>query len=133
MRCLIDASQWDADDIELAPDESHHLIQVLRARGCGNIIAVDIEPGRLHLANDLGADFTLTPSEYLPGEVAKLTGGRGADVAFEVVGMTPTLLLASTSAFTRPGWSNASSMAMRPPIEKPRKKPSFTSMAFINW
>ncbi len=32
MRCLIDASQWAADDIELAPDESHHLVQVLRAR-----------------------------------------------------------------------------------------------------
>ncbi|MBU4212446.1 MAG: 16S rRNA (uracil(1498)-N(3))-methyltransferase [Kiritimatiellae bacterium] len=32
MRCLIDASQWAADDIELAPDESHHLVRVLRAR-----------------------------------------------------------------------------------------------------
>ena len=32
MRCLIDASQWVADDIELAPGESHHLVQVLRAR-----------------------------------------------------------------------------------------------------
>ena len=32
MRCLIDASQWAADDITLAPDESHHLIKVLRAR-----------------------------------------------------------------------------------------------------
>ena len=32
MRCLIDAAQWAADDIELSPDESHHLVQVLRAR-----------------------------------------------------------------------------------------------------
>jgi len=32
MRCLIDAAQWAADDIELSPDESHHLLQVLRAR-----------------------------------------------------------------------------------------------------
>jgi len=32
MRCLIDTSQWAADDIELAADESHHLVQVLRAR-----------------------------------------------------------------------------------------------------
>ena len=32
MRCLIDASQWAADDIALVPDESHHLVQVLRAR-----------------------------------------------------------------------------------------------------
>jgi L-iditol 2-dehydrogenase len=73
------------------------VIQVLRARGCGNIIAVDIEPQKLLLANDLGADFTLQPSEHLPDEVAKLTGGRGADVAFEVVGMTATLKTALTS------------------------------------
>lgn len=32
MRCLIDASQWAADDITLAPEESHHLVQVLRVR-----------------------------------------------------------------------------------------------------
>ena len=32
MRCLIDASQWAADDIELSPNESHHLVQVLRVR-----------------------------------------------------------------------------------------------------
>ncbi|MDD5676459.1 MAG: RsmE family RNA methyltransferase [Kiritimatiellae bacterium] len=32
MRCLIDTAQWSADDIELAPDESHHLVQVLRVR-----------------------------------------------------------------------------------------------------
>jgi 16S rRNA (uracil1498-N3)-methyltransferase len=32
MRCLIDVSQWAADEIELSPDESHHLARVLRAR-----------------------------------------------------------------------------------------------------
>ena len=32
MRCLINASQWAADEIELSPDESHHLVQVLRVR-----------------------------------------------------------------------------------------------------
>jgi len=32
MRCLIDGSQWALDEIELSPDESHHLVQVLRAR-----------------------------------------------------------------------------------------------------
>ncbi len=32
MRCLIDAAQWAADEIELAPEESHHLVQVLRVR-----------------------------------------------------------------------------------------------------
>jgi 16S rRNA (uracil1498-N3)-methyltransferase len=32
MRCLIDASQWAADEIELSPDESRHLLQVLRVQ-----------------------------------------------------------------------------------------------------
>lgn len=32
IRCLIDASQWAANEIELAVDESHHLLKVLRAR-----------------------------------------------------------------------------------------------------
>ena len=32
MRCRIDAAQWAADEIELSPGESHHLVQVVRAR-----------------------------------------------------------------------------------------------------
>lgn len=45
MRCLINPSLWSADEITLAPDESHHLIRVLRIRpgehvglftGCGH-------------------------------------------------------------------------------------------------
>ncbi|MBI2442110.1 MAG: 16S rRNA (uracil(1498)-N(3))-methyltransferase [Lentisphaerae bacterium] len=32
MRCLIDVGQWSAEEIELAPDEAHHLLKVLRAR-----------------------------------------------------------------------------------------------------
>jgi L-iditol 2-dehydrogenase len=74
------------------------VIQVLRARGCGRIIAVDIEPGKLELAGKLGADVLLVADKSdVPAEVAKLTAGRGADVAFEVVGMTPTLKTALAS------------------------------------
>lgn len=32
MRCRIAVPQWSADAIELAPDESHHLVQVLRVK-----------------------------------------------------------------------------------------------------
>lgn len=35
MRCFVDESQWDLPEIALAPEESHHLLKVLRARlGC---------------------------------------------------------------------------------------------------
>jgi L-iditol 2-dehydrogenase len=74
------------------------VIQVLRARGCGMIIAVDVEDEKLQLAGKLGADAGLNSrSVNIPGEVKKLTEGRGADVAFEVVGMAETVRTAIES------------------------------------
>jgi L-iditol 2-dehydrogenase len=65
------------------------VIQVLRLSGCGRIIAVDLDPHRLALAGQLGADEGLNPNEGdVPAEVQKRTAGRGADVAFEVVGVS---------------------------------------------
>jgi len=68
------------------------VIQVLRAAGCGQIVAVDIDPDRLDMARKLGADVTCRPEEIDQGTpVRDLTGGRSADIAFEVVGITPTV------------------------------------------
>ena len=64
------------------------VIQVLRARGCGKIVAVDLEDEKLKLARELGADVTLNPkTDDVKKEVLALTENRGADVAFEVVGV----------------------------------------------
>ena len=63
--------------------------------GCGNVIAVDVEDRKLALARELGAHHALrSDAGDAAAEIAKLTGGRGADVTFEVVGITPTLDLA---------------------------------------
>ena len=71
------------------------VIQVLRAKGCANIIAVDMDAGRLALAETLGAAKTLNGKDpETPAAIKKLTGDQGADVAFEVVGSTDTLLTA---------------------------------------
>jgi L-iditol 2-dehydrogenase len=68
------------------------LVQVLRAKGCGKIIAVDIVADKLELAGKLGADVLLDPTKAdIREEVNGLTGGRGADLAFEAVGMTDTV------------------------------------------
>jgi L-iditol 2-dehydrogenase len=68
------------------------LIQVLRARGCGRIIAVDLENKKLELAKRLGADAGLNPEmDDIRKEVLNLTDGRGADIAFEVVGISDTV------------------------------------------
>ncbi|MBD3274057.1 MAG: alcohol dehydrogenase catalytic domain-containing protein [Candidatus Marinimicrobia bacterium] len=78
------------------------VVQALRLAGCGTIIAVDLEPKKLSLAASLGADITLNPNEVqVPVEVQQHTKGRGADVAFEVVGVTDTLQTALAS--TRKG------------------------------
>lgn len=71
------------------------VIQVLRWAGAKQIVAVDLADNRLALARELGATHTLRSDACdVPAEVAKLTGGQGADVAFEVVGVSPTLNLA---------------------------------------
>lgn len=70
------------------------VVQALRARGCGTIIAVDLEQHKLDLAQDFGADMGLKADACdVADEVRKVTDGRGADVAFEVVGITPTVKL----------------------------------------
>ena len=74
------------------------VVQVLRARGCGTIIAVDLDEEKLRLAGELGADTGLNPEkDNILQEVQKLTGGRGADVAFEVVGISETVKIAIES------------------------------------
>jgi len=74
------------------------VVQALRWAGVQRIIAVDLEPKRLALARELGATDTRQSDQCdVPAEVARLTGGLGADLAFEVVGVGPTLHLALAS------------------------------------
>lgn len=73
------------------------IIQVLRAAGCGPIIAVDLSPSRLAHARAMGATDTLEPGDDVAARVSALTGDRGADVAFEAVGIGDTLALATAS------------------------------------
>ena len=68
------------------------VIQLLKIKGCRNIIAVDIEPDRLELAKKIGAGYAFTPDDpNLSETILSLTSGRGADIAFEVVGIGNTI------------------------------------------
>ncbi len=68
------------------------VVQVLRAAGCRPVIAIDLDESRLKLAGRLGATATIKADDpALIDQVRALTGGRGADAAFEVVGLTPTV------------------------------------------
>jgi L-iditol 2-dehydrogenase len=74
------------------------VVQSLRAAGCGTIVAVDVDLSKLELARELGADAGVKPnSGIVEATVRKLTAGRGADVAFEVVGMTASIQTAVDS------------------------------------
>jgi S-(hydroxymethyl)glutathione dehydrogenase/alcohol dehydrogenase len=80
-------------------------LQVLaaaRLAGAAPIVAVDRDAGRLALARSRGADHVVdTTREPRPVEaILALTGG-GADHAFEVVGLSETMLLAWNAI--RPG------------------------------
>jgi len=68
------------------------VIQLLKIKGCKNVIALDPEVDRLEKAKRLGANYVFTPTDpILSTEINRLTGGRGADVALEVVGITETI------------------------------------------
>ena len=74
------------------------MIQVLKVTGCRKIIAVDINQSRLDLACQLGADVELRTDKCdVACEVLKHTDNRGADAAFEVVGITSTVKCAVDS------------------------------------
>jgi len=71
-------------------------VQALRGRGCGRVIAVDVDEDRLALARRVGADVALnSETEQVAGVVCDVTEGRGADVAIEAVGVSETVGLAA--------------------------------------
>jgi 2-desacetyl-2-hydroxyethyl bacteriochlorophyllide A dehydrogenase len=66
-------------------------IQLARALGADNVFAVDINPAKLELAESLGA-IPIDAAQNDPvREILQRTGGRGADVALELVGLPRTM------------------------------------------
>lgn len=74
------------------------IIQLLKINGCGKIIAVDLVDEKLEMAKKFGATDVVNSGESdVTSMVHSLTSGRGADIAFEVVGLTPTVQTAINS------------------------------------
>jgi L-iditol 2-dehydrogenase len=68
------------------------VIQLLKLAGCGQIITFDLDQDRLDLALKLGATHAFRADKTdIAAEVKRLTSGRGADIGFEVVGITPVV------------------------------------------
>src|SRR2546428_3060934 len=68
------------------------LVQVAKAFGAAQIIAVDVRDEKLEAAKLMGATDGVNSSREDPvGKILALTGGRGVDVAFEALGRPETL------------------------------------------
>jgi 2-desacetyl-2-hydroxyethyl bacteriochlorophyllide A dehydrogenase len=69
--------------------------------GAAQVIGVDGDPTRAAMARRMGADVVLDPETDVVAEVKRLTGGVGADVAIEALGLQATFEAALRSL--RPG------------------------------
>ncbi|MEM7601577.1 MAG: galactitol-1-phosphate 5-dehydrogenase [Verrucomicrobiota bacterium] len=71
------------------------VVQALKAKGVSKVIAVDIDPKRLELARELGADHAIVSGENAVEEIRDWLGDPdGADFSVEVVGFGPTMDIA---------------------------------------
>jgi Zn-dependent alcohol dehydrogenase len=69
-----------------------NVIQGARIAGASQIIAVDMLPNKLDMAKQFGATDLVNAGDGDPvAAVMALTEGRGADVAFEVIGLKQTI------------------------------------------
>ncbi|MCL4508716.1 MAG: Zn-dependent alcohol dehydrogenase [Chloroflexi bacterium] len=69
-----------------------NVIQGAHLAGAARIIAVDINPQKLDLAQRFGATHGVNSSaDDVVGCIRQLTGGLGADYAFEVIGLPQTI------------------------------------------
>ena len=74
-------------------------LSLLRRSGAGTLISVEPREKRAEAARKVGADFVIDPTKVDPvAEVMRVTDGRGADVAAELVGRTDTIEFAIRSA-----------------------------------
>jgi propanol-preferring alcohol dehydrogenase len=73
----------------------HVGLQILRATSGATIVALDTDERRLEQATELGADRTLMSDAGSAEEIMRMTGGVGADLVLDFVGVTPTLTTAA--------------------------------------
>jgi S-(hydroxymethyl)glutathione dehydrogenase / alcohol dehydrogenase len=78
-----------------------NILQGAALCGAQTIIAVDTNPAKMALARTFGATHTLLSGDDVIAAIRDLTGGRGADHAFEAVGLPALQELAMEAA--RPG------------------------------
>jgi L-iditol 2-dehydrogenase len=96
------------------------IIQLLKQAGC-NVIAIDVLEEKLEMAKAAGATLVLNSTkDDVQAEIRKITNNRGADIAFEAVGITPSIKTAIESL--RKGATLILVGNLSPAIELPLQK-----------
>ncbi|MFT3714471.1 MAG: NAD(P)-dependent alcohol dehydrogenase [Gordonia sp. (in: high G+C Gram-positive bacteria)] len=73
----------------------HMGLQIVKAISAATVICVDMDEKKLEHAKELGADETFTPDAGTAAKILAETGGYGADVVLDFVGVQPTVDLAA--------------------------------------
>ncbi|MFB7026392.1 MULTISPECIES: NAD(P)-dependent alcohol dehydrogenase [unclassified Streptomyces] len=76
----------------------HVAIQLLRAMTAARVVALDVNEEKLALARAVGAHEAVLSDASAAAEVRELTGGRGAEVVLDFVGVAPTVTSAGAMA-----------------------------------
>ncbi|VWX50613.1 zinc-binding dehydrogenase [Novosphingobium sp. 9U] len=109
-----------------------NILQAARMAGATKIIAVDINPARLEIAQQFGASHCVNPKTIdcdLVAHLQALTGG-GADFSFECVGI-PQLMLQAIET-VRPGWGVSVAVGAAG-MDNPVQVPSFAILSGRTW
>jgi len=97
-----------------------------RARGCGQIIAVDAVPERLEMSKKFGANHVVNAKDGDPvAKIMELTDNKGVDVAVEAVGTQPTFEAATKAARRGGVVSSVGVYGLLPAVSMPTLSPSF--------
>jgi 2-desacetyl-2-hydroxyethyl bacteriochlorophyllide A dehydrogenase len=68
-----------------------HAVQIARLLGASLVAAIDPLPEARERAMGPGADLALDPDEDVPEEIRRATGGRGLDMAVDLVGRSAVI------------------------------------------
>ena len=78
----------------------HMAVQILKATSAARVVAIDTKDAALELALSLGADVAISAGSGAADEVRRVTGGRGAEVVLDCVGIESTMVTAAACART---------------------------------
>ncbi len=94
VRTVGDVRVGDTVAVIAAGGVGSSIIQLAKAAGAAQIIAVDVSDEKLKAARALGATHTVSADGDAVARVRELTGGRGVDIAFEALGRADTFATA---------------------------------------